>query len=284
MLDDADQPVLVKHYFVDEAGDPVLFNRKEQVVVGNEGCSQFFILGFLDVADPESLAKEIALLRKELLSDPYFKQVPSMQPRRRRTATAFHAKDDIPEVRREVFELLMRHEMRFYAEVQDKLALVRWVHNTNRTSSRYHYRPNSMYDALVSRLFKTHLHKDEAYRICFAKRAKSDRTKALGEAIQKARQNFRAQWGIQGQGMIEVTVSTPPRSVGLQAADYFLWALQRCYERREDRYLAYVWEKVALVHDIEDRRRRTTGAYYTRDDPLTPERLPPKRKKEGREI
>jgi hypothetical protein len=29
------------YYFVDEAGDPVLFNRKERVIVGDEGCSRY---------------------------------------------------------------------------------------------------------------------------------------------------------------------------------------------------------------------------------------------------
>ncbi len=29
------------HYFVDEAGDPTLFNRKGQLIIGNEGCSRY---------------------------------------------------------------------------------------------------------------------------------------------------------------------------------------------------------------------------------------------------
>ena len=46
----------ILHYFVDEAGDPVLFNRKKKITVGQEGCSCFFMMGMLDVAEPKMLA------------------------------------------------------------------------------------------------------------------------------------------------------------------------------------------------------------------------------------
>jgi hypothetical protein len=102
-----------RHYFVDEADDPVLFDAKGRALPGQEGCSRHFILGVLDVADPEALGAELETLRLELLADPYFRDVPSMQPERRKTAWMFHAKDDVPEVRREVFRVLMRHPVQF---------------------------------------------------------------------------------------------------------------------------------------------------------------------------
>ena len=55
----------------------------------------------------------------------------------------------------------------------------------------------------------------------------------------------------------------------LQAVDYLLWALQRLYERREDRYLQYVWPLVRLVHDVDDTRTAQYGVYYTQKKPLT---------------
>lgn len=276
-----------KTYFVDEAGDPVLFDAKGKVIVGQEGCSKFFIMGFLDVSDPALLDNELRHLHSDMLADPYLKKIPSMQPEQRKTAIAFHAKDDLPEVRREVFKLLVKHDLRFFAEVQDKRAKARWVQNTNRTSQVYHYTHNSLYDGIVSSLFKNHLHKNESYCVVFAKRGLSDRTKALGEALQQARIRFRKKWGIEGKGTIEVALSTPPQSPGLQAVDYFLWALQRCYERREDRYLEFVWSKVHLVHDISDCREGRTGRYYNQGSPLSAAALPSEErtiKKEGREV
>jgi hypothetical protein len=61
------------HYFVDEAGDPTLFDRKGRIIVGNDGCSKYFILGKLDVDDPAALTAAMEGLRGELLADPYFK-------------------------------------------------------------------------------------------------------------------------------------------------------------------------------------------------------------------
>lgn len=142
----------VLHYFVDEAGDPVLFDRRGRVRAGTPGCSQYFMLGNLDVEDPEELRLRLDTLRAELLRDPYFKGVPSMQPENRKTAVAFHAKDDNPEVRREVFRLLSQCELRFYAVVRDKRALVKSVKQRNRSDPAYRYNQNEQYDNLVSKI------------------------------------------------------------------------------------------------------------------------------------
>jgi hypothetical protein len=45
----------VKHYFVDEAGDPVLFGANGRILVGSEGCSRYFAVGLLDVLDATAL-------------------------------------------------------------------------------------------------------------------------------------------------------------------------------------------------------------------------------------
>ena len=258
-----------RFYFVDEAGDPVLFNRHKRVVVGAEGCSNYFVLGLLDVEAPETLANELAELRAQLLADPYFKGVPSVAPTARKTAVAFHAKDDIPEVRREVFSVLVRHPVRFFAVVRDKRRIVRLVQEHNQKQPAYRYHINHLYDRCVSRLFRDRLHKDDAYRLVFARRGRSDRTGAFRRALENARYNFRHKWGVASTAPIEVIASTPPEDPSLQAADYFLWALQRLYERGEGRYLDYVWSKVRLVHDVDDIRRNAYGEYYSQDNVLT---------------
>jgi hypothetical protein len=127
----------VVHYFVDEAGDPTLFNRKGRLIVGDEGCSSYFILGKLEIEEPGVLSAQLATLRQELVADPYFKAVPSMQPEHRKTALAFHAKDDIPEVRREVYRLLLNAKVRFYAVVRDKTHLATYVQHQNARDADY---------------------------------------------------------------------------------------------------------------------------------------------------
>ena len=96
----------VRHFFVDEAGDTTLFDRQGHPLVGTQGVSRTFMVGICELSDPKAADAQLAQLRAALLSDPYFRGVPSMAPTVRKTAWSFHAKDDIPEVRREVFKLI----------------------------------------------------------------------------------------------------------------------------------------------------------------------------------
>lgn len=124
-------PAKNRYYFVDEAGDATIFGQRGKVLIGEKGCSRYFILGVLDVPNPVVLQNELDALRQSLLADPYFKKVPSMQPGARKTALMFHAKDDVPEVRREVFALLQRHDFRFLAVVRDKKRILEYVRQTS---------------------------------------------------------------------------------------------------------------------------------------------------------
>jgi Protein of unknown function (DUF3800) len=268
MSDTPRQPV-IRYYFVDEAGDPMLFNRKKQTIVGNTGSSSFFILGKVDIENPTTVAAELESLRQRLLADPYFKGVPSMQPEQKKTAVAFHAKDDLPEVRREVFKWLADQAIRFYAVVRDKKVIADIVTEHNRKNPVYRYHPNQLYDRCVSQLFRERLHKHDGYKIYFAKRGSSDRTEALRKALEAARTSFYKKWGIAGTAPIEIVPANSSDVVCLQAADYCLWALQRFYERGEDRFLNLLASNVALIHDVDDTRKSGAGAFYTRANPLT---------------
>jgi Protein of unknown function (DUF3800) len=258
-----------KHYFVDEAGDPTVFGARGQVLVGSAGCSRFFILGLADVEEPMKLAADLAALRTRLIADPYFRGVPSMQPEQRKTVLLFHAKDDLPEVRREVFELIRRHAIHFSAVVRDKLAILAYVRRRNEADQDYRYRPNELYDFMVRRLFKERLHKYGAYRVCFARRGRADRTEALTQALDIARRRFAEEQGIAVDVAIDVVPASPVQEGALQAVDYFLWALQRAFERYEDRFLRLLWPQCSVVIDADDSREKGYGRYYTRQKPLT---------------
>lgn len=260
----------IRHYFVDEGGDSVLFSRKGKALVETEGCSRFFILGLLDVLDPIALKDRFDQLRTRLMSDSYFKNVPSMQPSNRKTALAFHAKDDLPEVRRDVFRLLRDTEgLRFFAVVADKLSVLEYVRQRNKREPTYRYHPNELYDYLTGRLFKERLSQHDRYDIIFSKRGKSDRLTALRQLVETAHTDLARQQNMSEDATIRVSAATPKEHAGLQAVDYFVWALQRLYERGEERYLAYLWEAFRLVHDIDDTRASSQGVYYTQKSPLT---------------
>ncbi|MFP4500720.1 MAG: DUF3800 domain-containing protein [Candidatus Hydrogenedentota bacterium] len=253
--------------FVDEAGDPVLFDRKGRVRVGVEGCSRYFMMGKLYVANLGDLNRRLEGLRTDLLADPYFKDVPSMQPERRKTAIAFHAKDDLAEVRREVFRLLRQCELRFYAVVREKTALAQAVKLRNEREPDYRYRENEQYDALVSELFRQHHVADESY-VCFAKRGARNRTAALHRALDLAKAEFARSFGYDMKGEFRIECSAPARQAGLQAVDYFLWALQRYYERAESRFIEFIWPQVGEVHDLDKLEKGRVGVIYSKKKPL----------------
>jgi hypothetical protein len=258
-----------KEYFVDEAGDGNLFNKKGNIIIGQEGCSRYFLLGVLDVKDPNSLSTDFLALREQLLNDPYFKNVPSMQKESRKTYYSFHAKDDLPEVRREVFSLIRTHDLSFLAVVRDKKKVLQYVNQRNQNFPDYHYHPNELYDFMVRVLFKNLLHKNSEYEITFSKRGKQDRTNSLKEALEKARKRYEDQWQKTNHSIINVLPDIPSNAIPLQIVDYFLWSLQRFYERKEDRFLELLWPQFKMVHDLDDTRKARYGCFYDKKRPLT---------------
>ena len=263
-----ENPMERRHYFVDEAGDPNIIKNK-RIIVGKDGCSSFFMLGVLDVRDVKALSADLDDLSTRLNADPYLKGIPSMRPEAKKTAVLFHAKDDVPEVRYEVFRMLMAHDVRFYAAIRDKKALAAYAQQRLEQDTDYRYPTDKLYSTLVRRLFRGLLHLDPQYTICFARRGWSDRTQALQDALISARQDYQELSGVGGDGEIQVSAPWSAQSRALQAADYFLWALQRLFERNESRYWEYVWPKVRCVIDLDDMSRNPKGEHYTQDNPLT---------------
>jgi len=228
------------------------------------------ILGLLQVENPASLAEEFSSLRSRLMADPYFANVPSMQPESKKTSLAFHAKDDLQEVRRDVFSLLMkRNDLRFFAIVRDKESVLSYVKQRNTFDTAYRYKPDELYDSMIRRLFRDRLHIYEQYRITFARRGSSSRTQALMAALQAAKARFAQRFhAAPAASTLEVLPAYSRDIASLQAVDYFLWAVQRLFERGEDRFLSLVWPSCRLVVDLDDRRFADYGTYYNKSRKL----------------
>ena len=264
----------ITNYFVDEAGDSSLFNRKGKTIIGQPGNSKFFIVGLMEIGDPQTLRDELELLRSELLDDSYFKDVPSMQPENRKTALAFHAKDDLPEVRHQVFRLLKaRDDLRFFGIIADKFSTLDYVKNRQLRESGYHYHQDEMYDFLIRRLFRDRLHAGDTYEVIFAQRGNRKRTRVLQEQLEIVQQRRLDRVPAGNQAVIQAVSGTPQKHAGLQAVDYYLWALQRLLERGEDRYIVNIWADCKLLMDIHDIRNYAYGEYYHKRKPLTAESL-----------
>ena len=264
------------HYFVDEAGDPTLFGQGGKAVVATEGCSRFFIEGKLECRDVDALAADLAALRAEVLADPYFKGVPSLDPARKRTALQFHAKDDPAEIRFLVFRLLARHELRFVAVVRDKLKLLDYALQRERIDPAYRYNANGNepYDKLTRKLF-SRLRGFGEHRVVFAQRGHKPRTKAFMDAIAYEGGLIKDALGLRRPNASAVVCGFPKDHAGLQAVDYYLWALQRFYERGDMRHLDFIWPQTLEIIDLNapaiKKRGRplAEGVIFNKGHPLT---------------
>ncbi|MBI5898557.1 MAG: DUF3800 domain-containing protein [Rhodocyclales bacterium] len=269
--------------FVDEAGDPTLFANRRRAIVGTPGCSRFFILGKLEVDDPVGLGHRLNELRRALLANPYFANVPSFDPARDKTAAMFHAKDDVPEVRYEVFKLLVAegNALRFHTVVCDKEQVVQDVLRRNQTEPNYRYQHNELYDGLMRSLFGKFHRLADAYEVCIARRGQSDRNEALRTALDHAERDFASNYGFArgGKDVWRIRVSTPKSDPCLQAVDYFLWAMQRFFEPRsdpetgvpkhEERFLNLLWPQIGEIHDLHF--GPSHGTFFNAQRPLNAE-------------
>jgi Protein of unknown function (DUF3800) len=249
------------HFFVDEAGDLTLFDKKGKIIVGNEGVSKIFMVGLAQIENISEISTELESLRSELIKDPYFGHVPSFRSEEKKTAIVFHAKDDLPEVRREVFKLLSRYEINVIVAIKRKKELAELGKSFFRFSGQ-RLKENNVYDELVMRIFRNVLHLADENKIYFARRGQTSRTEALENAIQSAKNNFELKYGKKSDKPVVVSSMYPSQEVGLQVIDYFLWALQRMFERNEDRYFNSVSEKYKLIMDLDDKRNKDHGEWY----------------------
>jgi hypothetical protein len=95
------------HRFLDEAGDTAFYGKGRIPIIGSEGVSKCFILGMLKIKESLPLARQKVIdLQNKIATDPYFFDVSSIQKKIGKGGYFIHAKDDLPEVRKMVFEFI----------------------------------------------------------------------------------------------------------------------------------------------------------------------------------
>lgn len=264
----------VRYFYVDETGDPTLFDKKGKIIVGDEGISKVFIVGVAQVTDPDYVKHELNKLRTSLVEDPYFADVPSMQPNTRKTALFFHAKDDLAEVRREVFKLLPKLNVKVHVVVRRKNEFANHVKEHFRITGKK-LTPNNIYDEMISRLFRNLLHKADKNVVYFSRRGKAGRNEALQKAIDRAKINFEMAYNKKSDKPVRIISAYPHEVIGLQVIDYYLWAVQRLYEKKEDRFFKLLEKDYRLIMDLDDTRNKPYGEWYSDINKLTFKKIKP---------
>ena len=249
-------------FFVDEAGDPVFYDRKGNLIAGQPGCSPILILGFVETQSPKPLRQAILTLQQEVTQDPYFQGVPSI----RKTAIAFHAKDDVPEVRYRFFRLMVTMDFRAQFIVARKIERV--------FRNSFDARETAFYDHLVSLLFQDVLHRYQWNTVYFAKRGSRDRQAPLLQAIRQGIRRFEHKWNRTVTTKFEVQAQMPSGEPCLSIVDYACWAVYRAFTRGEMRYYRTIEDKVSLLVDLYD-TAKYPGNWYNRRNPFDITKITP---------
>lgn len=135
------------YFFVDESGDPVFYDAKGNLIVGQPGCSPLLILGFIETQNPKKLRQSVLDKQREVCNDPYFRRIPSLA----KTAIAFHAKDDAPEIRYLFYKLIK--DLDFTAQ----FIVARKIEKVFRND--FEANENKFYDHFVTKAFRDVLHR-----------------------------------------------------------------------------------------------------------------------------
>jgi len=249
-------------YFVDETGDPIFYDHRGNLIVGQEGCSPILALGFIETTDPASIRRALADLHNQIASDSYLQAIPSIW----KTNRAFHAKDDAPEVRYLVYQCLAR------LEFKAQFVVARKIERVFRNS--FHAKEGAFYDHLVSRLFENVLHRHTHNRIFFAQRGSRTRQAQLEQAIRRGVAQFESRWATKVETTIRVEPQTAVGEPCLQVIDYLNWAVHRAFVKREMRYYRFVEDKVSLLVDLYDVPKYPKN-WYNRENPFDIEKASP---------
>jgi len=243
----------INYFFVDEAGDPVFYDRYGNLIVGKEGCSKILILGVFRISDPKPIREKLAGIKKQISEDKYLKGIPSLT----KSLIAFHATDDCPEVRQLVFKAIA--EM----DIKAKIYVARKIENVFR--KKYHAKENLFYDDLVSRLFEDQLHLAAHNKIYFSVRGTKVRQNPMEEAIRLGVEKFEAKWSKKVISKVEIQAQTPSGEPCLQVIDYINWAVYRAYTKKEMRFFETIKGKVGLLVDLFDTDKYPKNFYDSRN-------------------
>ncbi|HUX58535.1 MAG TPA: DUF3800 domain-containing protein [Bacteroidales bacterium] len=254
------------HRFLDEAGDTTFYGRGKIRILGTEGVSKCFILGMLKINEPlEAIREKVLGLQSEISTNPYFEYIPSIEKKKAKRGYYLHAKDDIPEVRKLMYDLIKSTDCSFECVVARKIyPIYEGTHNGNESE---------FYADLLSHLLKNKLNKYHSLVLNIATRKKCTTHNNLQTGLTKALERAKTKNPCVENGCkVVFNIQEPTNEPLLNIADYFCWAVQRVFEKGEIRYYDFIYDKISLIIDLYDKKKfQGSKNYYTKRNRLTKE-------------
>jgi len=252
------------HRFLDEAGDTTFYGKGKVNIIGQQGVSACFIIGLVHFKEPfEPIREKIVQLQNQVITDSYFRDIPSIQKKVSQGGFYFHATDDLPEVRKLFFEYIKTIDCSFEAVVGRKIPEL--------YENKHNGKENEFYADLLGHLLKNKFQKERRLVINVAERGKSTKNANLDLALKKAERRFlETKAGKEVKAVIVFNVQNNITEPLLNIADYFCWSVQRVFEKGETRYYNYLADKMPVIIDLYDSEKYSEWRnYYNPKNPLT---------------
>ncbi len=222
------------YYFVDESGDPNFLGRGKTNLLEKGLASKYFMVGYLELSDPQELHRRFQAIREEVIADDFLNAIPSVK----HSVKCFHANKDCREVQERVFKALKETEFNFHAVVMEK--------RIDQFITRFHGKQSVYYAYLVERLMENRLHLYPKIDIYFSKMGAITNEENMWAALDRSKERFLQKWKKESNGTIRIFMQQPSHIAGLQAVDYVLWGIHRVYNHQDFRYYLfwgtrYIW-------------------------------------------
>lgn len=233
------------HHFLDEAGDTTFFGQGKICILGNEGVSKYFILGKVHFNGKlQTIRNQITDLENEIETNAYYRIASVNRKISRAGKFYFHATDDIPEIRKLFFDLIKSVDCAFEAVVAKK-DFLKFVKRNNGNDKEF-------YAELLSHLLHQKLEDNNCKHIfIISQRGNTTRLSNLENGLNKAIEILKNNKPAAIQkSQIVFDVMNPKHEPLLNLADYICWAVQRKYEKGEERFFNYIKEKIVNIIDI----------------------------------
>lgn len=237
-------PTFTYHKFLDESGDTTFYGNGKIPIIGENGVSKYFILGMLSINEPlNNVRNKIIELQNIIVSDPYFINIPSINKQKNKNGYFLHAKNDIPEVRKMVFEFIKSIDCEFQSVIGRKVYNVyEKKHNGNQAE---------FYADLLSHLLHSNINNHEKIVLNIAHRSRCTTHINLEKGLKKAIIIAKHKYPDENNFCeIVYNVQQPTNEPIINLTDYFLWALQRKFERNEDRYVEYLSKQIKNTSNL----------------------------------
>ena len=226
------------HRFLDEAGDTTFYGKGQLPILGINGVSNYFMICSLAFHEPlNDIRLRFEKLKLETLENIYYQGVPSFEKRKEKFFF-FHAKDDIPEIRKAIFDFILSIECTCNVVIAHKKIDV--------FVKKHHNREAEFYADLLSHLLVRDLEKPHKIVLKVSQRKQATSHKNLEFALENAQKKKNRA----ANNDIVFDVQNPQTESLLSLVDYFAWAIQRKFERKEDRFFNYIASKIGVIEQL----------------------------------